>query len=130
VNNTSHKLQRSGAHYFPIHHIAPIEDYRVFLHFDNHFFQDAIDKAFTSGEAALTRRHIFSSDLLGISEKPVLYYAVGLMYPGRVVLTTDPDEGQRDLGMVSVHILSPSQGIKFVFLGGATFECNERQSGS
>jgi signal transduction histidine kinase/CheY-like chemotaxis protein len=152
VNTTSNTLQQLGPRpfYFPIHHIAPIEEYGFFLDLDFDFFQDAIDKAFTSGEAALTKRHVFSSDQVGISEKPVLYHAVGLMHPG-VVLTTDPDEEQRDLGLISVLIPSlleeiaqhypisdpvsvyvydstdstPSQETEFVFLGGATFFSND-----
>jgi signal transduction histidine kinase len=149
VNTTSKQLQQSVPRpfYYPIHHIAPIEKYGSFLDLDNHFFQDAVDKAFTSGEATLTRRHVFSSDLLGILETPVLYYALGLMHPG-VVLTTDPDERQRDLGAISVLIPSllkdiaqhypipktvsiymydstPSQETEFLFLGGATFLSND-----
>jgi signal transduction histidine kinase/CheY-like chemotaxis protein len=150
ANNTSGMFQYAAPRpfYFPMHYIAPIEDYIVFLDLDLYkesYYSDAIDEALRSGEAALTRRHIFSSDLRGIMEKPVLYYAVGILHPG-VVLTTDPDEMQRDLAMISVLIPSlleeigvhypiqktvsvylydstPSQEIEF--LGGATFFSND-----
>jgi signal transduction histidine kinase/CheY-like chemotaxis protein len=152
VNTTSESLQRSGPKpfYYPMHHIAPIADYALYLDLDLYVFQDAIDKAFTSGEAALSSRHVFSSDLVGISERPVLFYAVAIFHPG-VVLTTESDEGQRNLALMSVLIPSlledighhyptpktvsvylydstPSQETEFEFLGGATFlsnKCNQ-----
>jgi signal transduction histidine kinase len=148
ANNTSGLFQPAAPRpfYFPMHYIAPIEEYSVFLDLDLYkdtYYRDAIDEALTSGEAALTRRHAFSTDIRGITEKPVLFYAVGLLHPG-VVLTTDPVEMQRDLAMISVLIPSllediaqhypipktvsvhlydstPSQAIEFEFLGGATF---------
>ena len=83
-------------------------------------------------------------------EKPVLYYAVGILHLG-VVLSTDPDEMQRDLAMISVLIPSlledigahypilktvsvylydstPSHEIEFEFLGGATFFSHDDES--
>jgi signal transduction histidine kinase/CheY-like chemotaxis protein len=136
--------------YFPMHQIAPIEDYGYFLDYDLYadpVFQAAIDEAVTSGRAALSCRHFFSSDLIGISEKPVLYNAVALLHPG-VVLTTDPVERQQDFALIAVTIPSllediaqhypipktvsvyvydhsPSQETEFMFLGGATFFSND-----
>jgi signal transduction histidine kinase/CheY-like chemotaxis protein len=152
TNTTSPSVQRSGPKpfYFPMHHVAPIADYGFYLDYDLYadtVFRDAIEEAVTSGRAALSRRHFFSSDIRGIAEKPVLFYAVGLLHPG-VVLTTDPVETQRDLGMIAVLIPSlledigqhypiaktvsvyvydstPSQETEFEFLGGATFFRNE-----
>jgi signal transduction histidine kinase/CheY-like chemotaxis protein len=148
ANQTSGIFQYAAPRpfYFPMHYIAPIEDNIVFLDLDlyeDSYHGDAIDEALASGEAALTRRHVFSSDLYEIMEKPVLYYAVGILHPG-VVLTTEPDEMQQHLAMIAVLIPSlledigvhypipktvsvylydstPSQEIEFEFLGGATF---------
>jgi signal transduction histidine kinase/CheY-like chemotaxis protein len=161
ANTSTIVLQQSAPRpfYFPMHHIAPIEDYGSLLDLDLYedpIFHDAIDKAFTSGRAALSRRHgVYSSDVRGIDEKPVLGYVVALMHPG-VVLTTDPDERQQELAIMTVRISSllediaqnysflksasarlrktisiyvydstPSQEIEFVFLGGAKFMCND-----
>jgi signal transduction histidine kinase/CheY-like chemotaxis protein len=161
LNPSSKVLQRSAPRpfYFPMHHIAPIEDYGRFLDFDLYedpLFHRAIDKALTSGRAALSCRHdVYSSDVRGMLEKPVLSYGVGILHPG-VVLTTDPDERQRNLAMISVRIPSllediaqyysmaddgskligetvsiyvydstPSQEVEFEFLGGAKFHCND-----
>jgi signal transduction histidine kinase/CheY-like chemotaxis protein len=136
--------------YFPIHQIAPIEDYDIYIDLDLYedtLFTDALDEALTSGRAALSRRHAFTSEFRGSSEKPVLYYAVGLLHPG-VVLPTDPVEREQGLAIISVLIPSlledigqhypipktasiyvydstpSSQEKEFEFLGGATFFSN------
>ena len=59
LKNTSGMLQYAAPRpfYFPMHYIAPIEDYIVFLDLDLYkdtYHSDAIDEALTSGEAALT----------------------------------------------------------------------------
>jgi signal transduction histidine kinase/CheY-like chemotaxis protein len=148
VNTTSNMLQLSSPRpfYFPLHHVAPSEVWGIFIDFDLYtdpVTHDAIDEALTSGQAALTRRRMFSSEVNFSSEKPALFYEVALFHPG-VVLTTDPVEMQQDLSLISVRIPSllediaqhyklsktvsvyvydstPSMEIEFEFLGGATF---------
>jgi signal transduction histidine kinase/CheY-like chemotaxis protein len=119
LNTSSSRLQQSAPRpfYFPLHHIAPIEDYGPVLDcdlYEDPIFHDAIDKAFTSGRAALSRRNnrsyeqrVNTSDIL---EKPVLSYEVALLNPG-VVLTTDPDDRQRELAVISVRIPSLLEDI-------------------
>jgi signal transduction histidine kinase/CheY-like chemotaxis protein len=136
--------------YFPIHHIEPLKVWGPYLDVDLYampFYRDAIDKALTSGRAALGRRRVYSSRVNGIIEKPVLYHSVALFHPG-VVLSTDTVERQGDLSKISVRIPSllediaqhyaipksvsvyvydstPSMEVEFEFLGGATFSSND-----
>jgi signal transduction histidine kinase/CheY-like chemotaxis protein len=152
VNTTSDVLKPSPPRpfYFPMHHIEPLEVWGPRLDVDVYAmssYRDAIDEALTTGQAALGRRRIYSSEVNGITERPVLYYAVALLHPG-VILSTDTVERQGDLTKISVRIPSllediaqryaipksvsvyvydstPSMEVEFEFLGGATFFSND-----